>query len=75
MYDAAQRLLAKLRNPRQVGPSRWMAKCPAHPDHNPSLSIKEAPDGRVLLHCFAGCPTEAVLAALGLGWSDLFPER
>jgi len=72
---AAAEILTRLHKVKQVGPSKWVARCPAHPDRNPSLSIKEAPDGRVLLYCFAGCPTEAILAALGLNWSDLFPER
>jgi hypothetical protein len=36
------------------------------------LSISEGSDGRVLLHCHAGCTVEAVLAALGLAWHDLF---
>jgi putative DNA primase/helicase len=46
-----------------------MALCPAHDDHNPSLSIKETSEGKVLLHCFAGCSFEAILGALGLGGS------
>jgi protein tyrosine phosphatase len=50
-----------------------MAKCPAHQDNSPSLSISEGYDGRVLVHCFAGCTHTAVLAALGLRSSDLFP--
>lgn len=58
---------------RQVGLGRWIARCPAHDDGNPSLSIRELGDGRVLLHCFAGCKTEDVLASLGLGWDALFP--
>jgi hypothetical protein len=49
-------------------------QCPAHEDAQPSLSVTEKPDGRVLLHCQAGCEPEAVLAALGLGWVDLFPD-
>lgn len=50
--------------------------CPAHDDRNPSLSVSEADDGRVLLHCFAGCRTEDVLDALGMGEADLFlPNR
>jgi hypothetical protein len=53
----------------------WSAKCPAHEDRKPSLSITETADGKVLLHCWAGCSTESVLAALGLRWSDLFPGR
>jgi hypothetical protein len=59
------------RAPRRAGEGRWMALCPAHDDRNPSLSIRETRD-RVLIHCFAGCPTEAVLDALRLGWGDLF---
>lgn len=75
MLSTTQHILAKLKKTRQVGSNRWMARCPAHPDKNPSLSIRETPDGRVLLYCFAGCTTEAVLAALGLSFNDLFPER
>ena len=43
--------------------SCWMAKCPAHDDRNPSLSIREL-DGKVLVHCHAGCPQRAVIDAL-----------
>jgi hypothetical protein len=57
---------------RQLGTSRWMAQCPAHPDRTPSLSIREGDDGRVLLHCFGGCGTARILDALGLGMRDLF---
>ena len=38
--------------------------CPAHPDTRASLSINEGDDGRVLLHCHAGCSQEALWAAL-----------
>jgi putative DNA primase/helicase len=51
-----------------------MAKCPAHDDNNPSLSIREV-DGKVLLHCcHAGCSQRDVIDALkALGvWQ---PER
>jgi hypothetical protein len=50
----------------------WTAKCPAHEDKTASLSISEGNDGRVLLHCHAGCPTEAIAGAAGLSMSDLF---
>ncbi|TPE53224.1 DUF7146 domain-containing protein [Amaricoccus solimangrovi] len=44
------------------------ACCPAHEDKHPSLSIGIGADGRLLLHCFAGCSFEAIVAALrGLG--------
>jgi hypothetical protein len=43
-------------------------------DSRASLSIAEGGDGRVLMHCFAGCDTEAILAAIGLEMFDLFPH-
>ncbi len=51
----------------------WMARCPAHDDHNPSLSITETSDGKTLLKCFAGCQPEQVVSAVGLEMKDLFP--
>ena len=42
----------------------WMARCPAHPDTTPSLSINETPAGKVLVKCFAGCSQAEVIAAL-----------
>jgi hypothetical protein len=50
-----------------------MAACPAHEDRTPSLSIRELPDGRVLIHCHAGCGAADVLTAVGLAFSDLYP--
>jgi putative DNA primase/helicase len=54
--------IARALKARRSG-SCWMAKCPAHDDHNPSLSIREA-DGKVLLHCHAGCTQGDVIDAL-----------
>jgi len=42
----------------------WTARCPAHDDRTPSLSIRDAEDGRILVHCHAGCDQEQVIAAL-----------
>jgi putative DNA primase/helicase len=47
-----------------------VARCPAHDDKDPSLSVALR-DGRLLIHCFAGCAPEAVLQAVGLTWKDL----
>ncbi|NOS82768.1 MAG: hypothetical protein HOP32_14420 [Nitrospira sp.] len=57
------------------GTGRWSAKCPAHPDKSPSLSIKEGADGRILLHDFAGCTPAEIVAALGLTLGDLFADH
>lgn len=65
-------LLTKVR-PRQ--PGQWSACCPAHEDRSPSLSVRQTPDGSILVHCFGGCGPEAVVAALGLQLSDLYPPR
>lgn len=69
------KLLDRLDGARQTGPGRWIAKCPAHEDRSPSLSIRELDDGRCLIHDFGGCGTEAVLDALGLEMQVLFAER
>lgn len=59
--------------PRRSG-SGWSACCPAHEDRNPSLSLSEGDDGRALLHCHAGCETDAIARELELEPRDLFSE-
>lgn len=49
------------------------SRCPAHDDHNPSLSVTRGTD-RVLIKCQAGCDTDDVLAALNLNRADLYDE-
>ena len=49
-------------------------RCPAHEDGSPSLHVTKSGDGKIMLHCFAGCSTESVVAALGLTMKDLFPD-
>jgi hypothetical protein len=72
--SAATRILDRLERVRETAPGRWLARCPAHPDRSPSLSVRELDDGRVLLHDFGGCDASAVLSALGLEMSDLFDK-
>ena len=67
--------LARLDRVRRVGAGRWMARCPAHEDRSPSLSVRELDGGRMLVHDFAGCSVEEIVAAVGLSLSDLFPPR
>lgn len=64
---------AALVDARETGTGRWQARCPAHSDNSPSLSIREGRDGRILLHCFAGCGVTAILEGVGLRLPDLFP--
>ena len=68
-------ILSRFEGVEQKAPGNWMARCPAHGDKNPSLSITLKPDGKVLMHCFTGCTVEEICNAAGLKLSDLMPER
>jgi hypothetical protein len=68
-------VLAHLERPRERAKGQWSARCPAHDDRGPSLSVRDLDDGRVLLHCFSGCSTAQVVGAMGLDLADLFPPR
>jgi hypothetical protein len=68
--------IAKALGGRKAGVS-WIATCPAHDDREPSLSIRDADDGKVLVRCHAGCVQERVIASLrsrGL-WTESGPRR
>lgn len=64
-------LLSRLDGVRSRGTGKWSARCPAHEDNGPSLSVRETAD-RVLLHCFALCVKRDIVAAIGLTMADLF---
>lgn len=72
---SADNLLRHLHKVKRTKPGNWLACCPAHDDKSPSLSIRELDDGRVLVHCFAGCSVHEIVAAVGLELTDLFPPR
>lgn len=55
--------------------SGYSCCCPAHSDTNPSLSVTEAEDSKILIKCFAGCLPEEICASLGISIADLFPEK
>jgi len=64
--------LGLLKNVSDDG-NQYKAKCPAHDDKNPSLSVSTN-GSKILLHCHAGCDTEKILAALGLEANALHIE-
>ena len=68
-------LISRLDGVKETGRGKYLSRCPSHNDRSPSLAIKEGDDGRVLLHCFAGCETQNVLSAIGLEFRDIMPER
>ena len=55
--------IAKALGGRRAG-AGWMARCPAHDDREPSLSISRGEDGKVLVRCHAGCEQVTVIAVL-----------
>lgn len=66
-------IVGMLSGVKSTGQDRWIARCPAHEDRSPSLTIRGLPDGRILLHCFAGCEVQYILGSMGLVFRDLFP--
>ncbi len=72
---STDQIVSGLAKVRRTGPGRWIACCPAHKDRSASLSVRELDNGATLLHCFAGCPVESVVAAMNLRMEDLFPPR
>ncbi len=52
----------------------YQVKCPCHDDNEASLTISEGKDGKVVLHCHAGCNTEDILRAKGLTYADISPN-
>jgi putative DNA primase/helicase len=67
-------IFEQLQGFKQTGKDQYQACCPAHDDNKPSLSIGIGEDGRILVNCKAGCPTEDVCVALGIEMKDLFPD-
>ncbi len=70
-----ENLLSKLDKVKSNGTGKWLACCPAHADKSPSLGIKEADDGKLLIHCFSGCAVSDIVGAIGLELSDLMPDN
>jgi hypothetical protein len=68
------RILCRLTHVSKSGRG-FIARCPAHDDDRPSLKIDPGNDGRALLHCYAGCNCEAILAAIDLTAADLFEPK
>ena len=66
-------VIERLQGVRRNG-SGWLARCPAHDDHKPSLSVSVGRDGRALIKCHAGCTVEDIVRTLGLQMTDLFSD-
>jgi putative DNA primase/helicase len=67
-------IVARLEGVIDRGSNSWYSRCPAHDDKSPSLSIRDTGD-RILIHCFAGCSPDDILAAVGLTFRDLYRDE
>jgi Toprim domain len=70
-------IVARALGGRRVGVA-WMARCPAHDDREPSLSIRDSDDGKVLVRCHAGCDQAQVIEELrlrGLWYGKILPAH
>jgi hypothetical protein len=56
-------------------PRGAIALCPSHADTHQSLSVCVGRDGRILVHCFAGCSAHEICEALDIQLCDLFPKQ
>jgi len=72
---AVSLVLSNLEGVRPNGGKGFAARCPAHEDRKPSLSVTQGDDGRALIHCHAGCGPEAVVSAMGLRMADIMAPK
>jgi len=63
IYRAAGERIRQALGGSGSGGDHWMVRCPAHHDKTPSLSVRVG-EKSLLVHCFAGCSRESVIAAL-----------
>ena len=70
----APEILSRLEGVRKTA-SGWQARCPAHDDDKASLSVSFGDDGRVLVHCHAGCAVSNVLRNAGTTLAAIMPQN
>jgi DNA primase len=66
MNTKLDNLLNVLQVVRELAPYKYQALCPAHDDQEPSLCVSLGNKDKILIHCHAGCRTEAILERLRL---------
>lgn len=76
LSEPVENFLGLLDGVRKTG-TGWVARCPCrNDDSNPSLSVSEGNDGRVLVTCHRAmsCNVEEICTSVGLRVSDLMPQ-
>lgn len=67
--------LDRLEAVRELPNGEYQARCPAHEDRSPSLSIALGEDDRILIYCFAGCSIDRICRSINFEMSNLFPRK
>jgi hypothetical protein len=73
-----EHLLSCLDGVEETSAGSYRALCPAHDDHDPSLSVSAVVENgsqKVLIKCWAGCEQDQILKKAGLEWKDLFSQN
>ncbi len=71
---SAETFLSRVRHKR-TGPNTYVFHSPTRADKHPSGTLRVLDDGRVLICDHGGDSTAEILAAVGLTFADLYPER
>jgi hypothetical protein len=67
---------ASMLHAKRVGRGKYVARCPAHADKRPSLSISEGRKISVVICCKSqGCTGDEIIRAMGLTWKDVLNAR
>lgn len=67
-------ILHKLDKVTSNATDQYRASCPSHNSQGQTLSLRELNDGRVLIHCFAGCSPTDVMESIGMALDDLYEK-
>src|SRR5829696_9820151 len=71
-------ILSCLEGVEEAPDGSYKALCPAHDDHDPSLSVSAVVENgsqTVHIKCWAGCEKDQILKNAGLEWKDLFSQN
>lgn len=69
-----QNILERLEKVKQTSSDTWRCQCPCGHKSPSQMALKELPDGRVLIHCFAGHSPAEIMQAIDMSLNDLFEE-
>jgi len=73
MNEKLEAFLGRLEDAKKIG-GQYKARCPAHQDQHPSLTVREGHTW-ILLFCHTGCSAKQILDAVGATWKDILLDE